>query len=116
MSRSATSSIDDARRLSDMRVAVLGIKRLPAFAGADRVVEHLLDSSSSRHTYTIYLLRDGGRTLCCTTTRRYVYIRALKGKHLQAPTYFLLCCLHYLVKGDYDLAHVHNSDFGVLCP
>ncbi len=97
-------------------VAVLGIKSLPAFAGADRVVEHLLERFSPRNEYTIYLIRDGSPALFCTAKRHYVYIPALKGKYLRATSYFLLCCLHYLVKGRYDSAHVHNSDFGFFCP
>jgi glycosyltransferase involved in cell wall biosynthesis len=97
-------------------VAVLGIKRLPALAGADRVVEHLLDSASPQNSYTVYLVKNGAPPLTCTSTRRYVYIPALKGKYLRAPSYFLLCCLHLLLKGDYDVAHVHNSDFGIFCP
>jgi glycosyltransferase involved in cell wall biosynthesis len=98
------------------RVAILGIKALPALAGADRVVEQLLDSFSPANRYTIYLLRDAAPAMSCSHERHYVYIPALKGKHLRAPSYFLLCCLHYLVKGRYDIAHVHNSDFGLFCP
>jgi glycosyltransferase involved in cell wall biosynthesis len=96
-------------------VAVLGIKRLPAFAGADRVVEHLLDSASQNTRYTVYLIRDGSAASACTSRIHYVYIPALKGKYLRAPSYFFLCCAHYLVKGHYDVAHVHNSDFGLFC-
>jgi glycosyltransferase involved in cell wall biosynthesis len=106
------SSDGEGRR----HVAVLGIKRLPALAGADRVVEHLLDSASPQNCYTVYLVKNGAPLLTCTSTRRYVYIPALKGKYLRAPSYFLLCCLHLLLKGDYDVAHVHNSDFGIFCP
>jgi glycosyltransferase involved in cell wall biosynthesis len=98
------------------RVAVLGIKGLPAFAGADRVVEQLLDRASPGTEYTVYLIRGSGRPLACTPTRRYVYVPAMKGKYLRAPSYFLLCCAHYLLRGHYDIAHVHNSDFGIFCP
>jgi glycosyltransferase involved in cell wall biosynthesis len=99
-----------------MRVAVLGIKNLPAFAGADRVVEHLLEHLSPDHEYTVYLVKDGRPHVRCGPNRRYVYIPALKGKHLRAVSYFFLCCVHYLFKGDYDVAHVHNSDFGIFSP
>jgi glycosyltransferase involved in cell wall biosynthesis len=97
-------------------VAVLGIKALPAYAGADRVVEHVLDHSSPNNAYTVYLIRDDAPPLSCTSTKRYIYMPAMKGKYVRAPSYFLLCCLHYLAKGRYDVAHVHNSDFGIFCP
>jgi glycosyltransferase involved in cell wall biosynthesis len=99
-----------------LRIAVLGIKRLPAFAGADRVVEHLLAHSSSENEYTIYLEKNGNPTPALTDTHHYVEIAAIGGKYLRAPSYFLLCCLHYLLRGRFDRVHVHNSDFGVFCP
>jgi glycosyltransferase involved in cell wall biosynthesis len=98
------------------RIAVLGIKRLPASAGADRVVEQLLEHLSPENHYTVYLLRDGSPKLQCTADRHYVYVPALKGKHLCAASYFLLCCVHYIAVGRYDVVHVHNSDFGLFCP
>jgi glycosyltransferase involved in cell wall biosynthesis len=54
--------------------------------------------------------------LSSTHNRRYVYVPGLRGKHLRPFSYFLLCCLHYLFNGRSDIAHVHNSDFGVFCP
>lgn len=99
-----------------VHVAVLGIKRLPAFAGADRVVEQVLERLSPNNEYTVYLLRNGAPTRSCSGNRHYVYIPALRGKYLRAPSYFFLCCVHYLVKGRYDVVHVHNSDFGIFCP
>jgi len=98
------------------RIAVLGIKRLPASAGADRVVEQLLERLSPENHYTVYLLRDESPKLQCTADRHYVYMPTLKGKHLRAASYFLMCCVHYIVVGHYDVVHVHNSDFGLFCP
>jgi glycosyltransferase involved in cell wall biosynthesis len=89
-----------------MRVAVLGIKRLPAFGGADLPAEH---------EYTVYLIRGAGPMLVDNGNRRYVYVPAVGGKHLRPFTYFLFCSLHFLFRGRYDVAHVHNSDFGVFC-
>jgi glycosyltransferase involved in cell wall biosynthesis len=96
------------------RIAVLGIKALPAFAGADRVVERLLEQLDDQDA-TVYLVRSPGRQLSCTEGRHYVYVPALRGKHLRAFSYFLLSALHFLFKSDADVAHVHNSDFGVFC-
>jgi glycosyltransferase involved in cell wall biosynthesis len=105
-----------AEATAGLRVAVLGIKSLPARGGADRVVERLLENDSGRHAYTVYLLRDGTPPLQCTPHRHYVYVPAVGGKHLRPFSYFFLCAMHYLVKGRYDVAHVHNSDFGVFTP
>lgn len=99
-----------------MNVAILGIKALPATAGADRVVEKLLENFSSEHEYWIYIRKDTPGARTCAGNLHFVHVPALRGKHLGAFSYFWMCCLHYLLKGRYDLAHVHNSDFGLFVP
>lgn len=97
-----------------MRIAVFGIKAMPAFAGADRVAERIVEHLP-QHEYLVYVLRDGP-TPRPLANRRYVRVPALPGKHLRAFSYFLLCALHFLAFGRADVAHVHNSDFGLFVP
>lgn len=99
-----------------MNIAVLGIKGLPATAGADRVVEKLLEHASAEHRYCVYVLRRGSAPSSFGEHVEFVRIPSLGGKHLRAFSFFLLCTVHYLLKGRYDLAHVHNSDFGCFLP
>ncbi len=40
-----------------MRVAVLGIKSVPATMGADRVVEMLIRRTPRQHRYVVYVMR-----------------------------------------------------------
>jgi glycosyltransferase involved in cell wall biosynthesis len=96
-------------------VAVLGIKTLPALAGADRVVERLLEHSHEVE-YTVYLVKGLNTKQTCGDGRHYVYVPALPGKHLRAFSFFFLSSLHFLVRGSADVVHVHNSDFGLFCP
>jgi glycosyltransferase involved in cell wall biosynthesis len=96
-----------------LNVAVLGIKTIPAVAGADRVVEQLLQHFSPNNDYWVYLRAD---TVRATTAQRNVHVvtlPALTGKHLGSFTFFLMCAVHYLCQRHYDVAHVHNSDFGI---
>ncbi|GAB6282669.1 MAG: glycosyltransferase family 4 protein [Ignavibacterium sp.] len=95
-----------------MKIAILGIKTLPAKAGADRVVEKLLENYSSLNEYYIYLIRSDNNRLTCNKNLHYIYIPYFGGKHLKAFSYFLFCTLHFILKGDYDIVHIHNSDFG----
>jgi len=99
-----------------MKIAILGIKTLPAFGGADRVVESLLKNWPHKNKYDIYLLRSKAQPLSCTDTMHYIYIPASGGKHLRPFIFFLLCSFHYLLKGNADIVHVHNSDFGLFVP
>jgi starch synthase len=99
-----------------VNVAILGIKSLPATGGADRVVEKLLENVSPEHEYWVYIRKDTPGALHCAGNVHTVHVPALTGKHLGSFSYFFLCCVHYLLKGRYDLAHVHNSDFGLFVP
>jgi glycosyltransferase involved in cell wall biosynthesis len=98
-----------------MNIAILGIKTLPAVAGADRVVEKLVENYSSSHQYSIYLLKGTGIPLHSESNIHYIMIPSLKGKHLRAFSYFLFCTFHVLIKGQYEIVHIHNSDFGLFC-
>lgn len=98
------------------RIGIIGIKQLPAVGGADRVVEHLLDHAAPGDHRTVYL-RDGpGSTYAGGSTVAVVRIRAGRGKHTGPFFYFLSCAIHALVRGRYDLIHVHNSDAGFILP
>ncbi|HEY5124855.1 MAG TPA: glycosyltransferase family 4 protein [Ignavibacteria bacterium] len=97
-----------------MKISILGIKTLPANAGADRVVENFLENSSNNNQFTIYLSRvDNNQKLKCTDSRIYIYIPTINSKYLKAFIFFLLSSLHFLIKGRCDIAHIHNSDFGL---
>lgn len=95
---------------------MLGIKSLPATGGADRVVERLLLHAAPQTHFWVYMMRTAQPVLHCSGNMHYVYVPSFGGKHLRPFVYFLLCAAHALVKGRYDLAHVHNSDFGLFCP
>ncbi len=99
-----------------MKIAILGIKTLPAFAGADRVVERLLEHFPDGHEYYVYLLKNEKPELRCSENYHYIYLPALSGKHVRAFSFFAICTLHFLLKGNYDIAHVHNEDFGFFVP
>jgi glycosyltransferase involved in cell wall biosynthesis len=99
-----------------LNVAVLGIKTIPAVAGADRVVEQLLEEFSPNNDYWVYVRADTAVAQSGQRNIHFVPLPALTGKHLGPFTFFLVCSLHYLFQKHYDIAHVHNSDFGLFLP
>jgi glycosyltransferase involved in cell wall biosynthesis len=99
-----------------LNVAVLGIKAIPAVAGADRVVEQLLENFSPKNDYWVYVRGDTAVAESAQRNVHFVRLPALAGKHLGSFTFFLACSLHYLRQQHYDVAHVHNSDFGLFVP
>lgn len=96
-----------------MRIGILGVKTLPAFAGADRVVEQTLLHASGQHRYAVYVIRGAEPPTDAPPWIERIELPALKGKHARAFSFFLLSALHCVFRLRPDVAHAHNSDFGV---
>jgi glycosyltransferase involved in cell wall biosynthesis len=102
--------------VGNVRIAILGIKGLPSRFGADRVVEAMVEELSARHQITVYacaalIPRDPG-----FTHFRQIGIPSLTGKYLRMPSVLLVSALHALLRGRYDLVHVHNFEAGFIVP
>ena len=99
-----------------MKIAVLGSKSLPAFAGADRVAENILRHlpGDDGNRYHIYVVRTPAqpRAFDFAPNLRVIPIPALSGKHSKATTFFFLSALHCALVLRPDLAHLHDSAFG----
>ena len=99
-----------------MKIAVLGSKSLPAFAGADRVAENIVQHlpADDGNRYHVYVVRTPAqpRAFDFAPNIRVVPIPALNGKHSKATTFFFLSALHCALVLRPDLAHAHDSAFG----
>lgn len=100
-----------------MKIAVVGIKTLPAFAGADRVAENILRHlpEDAGEQYHVYVVRtpDQPHPRDFTPRIRLHPIPALSGKHSKATSFFLLSVLHCGLILRPDLIHAHDSATGV---
>ncbi|MFB3887069.1 MAG: glycosyltransferase family 4 protein [Thermodesulfobacteriota bacterium] len=99
-----------------MKIAYLGIKGLPSKAGADRVVESLVERLKEHHEITVYCSRRHTSEAAEIEGMRLVRLPCLSGKHTAALSLFFLSAIHALVKGDYDLIHVHNAEACFVSP
>ena len=99
-----------------MKIAVLGSKSLPAFAGADRVAENIVQHlpADDGNRYHVYVVRTPAqpRAFDFAPNIRVIPIPALNGKHSKATTFFFLSALHCALVLRPDLAHAHDSAFG----
>ena len=99
-----------------MKIAVLGSKSLPAFAGADRVAENILHHlpADDGNRYHLYVVRTPAqpRAFDFAPNLRVIPIPALNGKHSKATTFFFLSALHCALVLRPEFAHVHDSAFG----
>jgi len=97
------------------RIAFLGIKGLPSKAGADRVVESLVNYLSKDYYISIYCSWFYSKDYVRDDIE-LIKLRNLKGKHLSSLSLFLLSAIHALFIKRVDLVHVHNTDAGFIIP
>lgn len=95
----------------------MGIKGLPARGGGERVAEAIIDAALA-HDFrvTLYAKKTYLQKESLPKNLEAVPIPDLPGKHLSAFSFGLLSSLHALVRGKYDLIHLHYADFGYIVP
>jgi len=99
-----------------MKIAYIGIKGLPARAGADRVVEAIVQRLAPRHELTVYCSPAAVPPEAGFPGVELMRMPALPGKHLHAPSLFLASALHALTRRHFDLVHVHNVEACFVLP
>jgi glycosyltransferase involved in cell wall biosynthesis len=99
-----------------MRIAYIGAKSLPSRAGADRVVEAIVQRLARRHDLTVYCSSQEVRPGTTYPGIELVRVPALRGKHLHATSLFLTSSLHALARRHFDLIHVHNVEACFVLP
>ncbi len=100
-----------------VRVGIIGIKGLPARAGADRVVEALVRRFPSMGiTPTVFCDRSTTAADYGLDGVRIVRVRSLPGKYFSAPTRFLASATRALLSEELDLVHLHNIEASFILP
>jgi glycosyltransferase involved in cell wall biosynthesis len=103
------------KKNSKKKLAYLGIKGLPAIAGADKVVEAIANNLSEEFDIYVYC-SDSYSIDYRSHNIKLIKLRNLRGKHLSSFSLFLLSAFHALLFNDFDLVHVHNTDAGFIIP
>lgn len=99
------------------RVAVIGLKGLPAFGGAAAVGEALINELKGNYQFTVYStsshthLRSGD-----SNGFKQVVIKKIPFKKLNTLYYYIVSALHALTFGKYDLVHLHHRDAAFIIP
>jgi len=100
-----------------MKIAMLGVKAVPAIGGIARYVEELGSRLVERgHEVTVYCRPHymDGQNGTYRGMRRIV-THGLRGKHLDALTHTFTAALHALREG-YDILHIHGCGPAALSP
>jgi glycosyltransferase involved in cell wall biosynthesis len=99
-----------------MKIAYIGGRGLPSKSGMERVIEAVTTRLSSQHEICVYC--DSTYTLPDTKMDgiRLIRIRTIKGKYTRSTFLYLFSAFHALLKGDYDLIHVHGIETCFILP
>lgn len=100
-----------------IRVAMLGMKGIPAKSGADRAVEALAVRLKGHDVEpTVYCGRFYTPADACVPGVRLIRLPSLPGKYFRATSLDVLAALHAVLFGKYDLVHMHNSEASFVLP
>ena len=93
------------------KIAVIGLKGLPAFGGAATVGENIIEYLKDEYEFTVYAtsshtdLKTGN-----FKNYRQIVFNKIPLKKLNLFYYFIISALHALLFKNYDLVHIHHRD------
>lgn len=99
-----------------MKIAYLGAKGLPARSGAERTVEAIAIRLADRHQITIYYSSRYTSPGTSAPGIRLVRLPCLGGKHTHMTSVDFLAACHAVLRGNYDLVHLHHVEAGFVLP
>jgi glycosyltransferase involved in cell wall biosynthesis len=97
------------------RIAIFGVKYFPARGGTSRVVEDLVTALKDRYHFTLYCYRSAD----AADHRKgvsLVQVPEIPLGSLGVLLFYLVCCIHLLLRGRHDLVHVHKIDAASFLP
>ena len=101
--------------MSKPKVAIYGVKYFPSKGGTSRVAEQLLRELKDKYDFTIYCYKHPDAQHHIEGVR-VVQFPEMPFGGAGVFLYFLLSCLHLIVKGKYDMVHIHKTDAAFFLP
>jgi len=99
------------------RIAVIGLKGLPAYGGAATVGENIIEQLKDKYDFVVYAT--SSHTNIKTgdySGYKQIVFRKLPFKKLNTFYYYILSALHVLIIGNYSLIHLHHRDAAFIIP
>lgn len=93
------------------KIAVIGLKGLPAFGGAASVGENIIQQLKDEYDFTVYAtsLHTNRKTGDMNGYKQIVF-RNIPFKKLNTLYYYLVSACHAILFRKYDLIHLHHRD------
>ncbi|MDX9847987.1 MAG: glycosyltransferase family 4 protein [Tenuifilaceae bacterium] len=99
------------------KVAVIGLKGLPAYGGAAAVGEALINELKENYQFTVY--STSSHTHLKTgvySGYKQVVFKKIPFKKLNTLYYYIVSAFHALLFSKYDLIHLHHRDAAFIIP
>jgi glycosyltransferase involved in cell wall biosynthesis len=103
--------------MRNKRIAVIGLKGLPAFGGAATVGESIINELSYKYNFTVYSISSHTKfkTGYYNKLSYQIVVNSLGNKKLNVIYYYLFSAIHALFSS-YDIVHLHHRDASFILP
>lgn len=102
---------------SKPKIAIIGLKGLPAFGGAATVGENIIEQLKDKYDFTVYstALHTNLKTGNYNGYKQVVFEKFFFPQ-LNPLYYYVVSALHSIIFGKFDLVHVHHRDAAFIIP
>lgn len=100
-----------------IKIAVIGLKGLPAFGGAATVGENIIENLKDKFEFTVYST-SSHTNLKTGTVNGYkqIVFKKFASQKLNSLFYYILSAFHCIFRAKYDLVHLHHRDASFIIP
>jgi len=99
------------------KIAVIGLKGLPAFGGAATVGENIIEQLKDKYDFTVYSV--SSHTSEKTGNRngyKQIVFKKIPFKKINTLYYYIISAFHILFSSKYDIIHLHHRDAAFIIP
>jgi len=99
------------------KIAVIGLKGLPAFGGAAAVGENIIEQLKHKYDFTVYAISSHTHIESGVYNGfQQIVFKSLPFKKLNSLYYYIVSALHSFFFARYDLIHLHHRDAAFIIP
>ena len=98
------------------KIAIIGLKGLPAFGGAASVGENIISELKYKYNFTVYSIKSFTLNNWQPSGFNQVIFKDIKNHQLNVFIYYLKSSFYCLFKSKYDIIHLHHSLSGFIIP
>jgi len=102
---------------SNKKIAVIGLKGLPAYGGAAAVGENIISEIKNEYEFTVYSTASHTRLRTGYYNGfKQIVFKKLPFKKINTLYYYIVSAIHAVLFGRYDLIHLHHRDAAFIIP